>query len=192
MSYKIITSLSVLLFLANVMVIAVHVNALESGEIKMIDLIANGEDINNPATEQFIMTKIIYNETNELYLAHMEFHIKYYDESGEKYYSIKGKLKDGAVMRIDYWDPNNYVYWENALWVFGEGEVKTTETSNYVPTTVGMLASTSGVFYYYLGGEKVYGYSGIGPWAWAGIWVGPGQNVGVTTIITKYMEKTVP
>ncbi|MHA2131074.1 MAG: hypothetical protein ACW99L_13990 [Promethearchaeota archaeon] len=55
------------------MVVATQVNALESGKIKMIDLIANGEDNLNPLNQQFIMTKIKYDEASDLYLGQILF-----------------------------------------------------------------------------------------------------------------------
>lgn len=196
MKHKITTSLSMLFFLVSMMVVATRVNAVEPGESEMIDLIANGEDINNPLNKQFIMAKIKYDEDSELYLAHVEFHIKFYDESGQKSYSMKGKLKDGAVARIEYYDPNLFIYWVNCLWVVGEGVIKDTSTGQYFTALVGMLASTSGSYWYWqqVGpGPNDYipawGESEIGPWAWAGIWFGPDDpnNWGVTTIITKYI-----
>ncbi|MHA2010350.1 MAG: hypothetical protein ACW980_23790, partial [Promethearchaeota archaeon] len=173
---------------------------LESGEIKMIDLIANGEDNLNPLNQQFIMTKIKYDEASDLYLGHVEFHIKYYDEFGQKYYSMKGKLKDGIAVRIEYFDPNYGIYWANALWVSGEGLIKESSTNKYVPAIVGMLASTGGWWYYWQWNPilqiwfQVWGYSDVGPWAWAGVLVDPGLDIwwGTTTVITKYMETIVP
>lgn len=194
MKYKIITSLSVFLLLVNFTVVATHVNALESGEIKMIDLIANGEELTNPLNKQFIMAKIRYDEDSDLYLAHVEFHIKFYDELGQKYYSMKGKLKDGAVARIEYASIDYPIYWEDCLWVVGEGVIKDTFSGQYFTALIGMLASTSGEYHYWNGTEWIYEYSVDGPWAWAGIWFGPvdPRNLGVTTLITKYMEKIVP
>lgn len=192
---KTIAFLTVALFLANILALATApVTATVPEEISMIDIIANGSDTDIPGAITFIQGKIVFDKITGSALGDVEFHTKIYDESNEKIYSIKGKLKDGAVMILPfYYCEVREVTWVNLWLVMGTGEIKTSDIDltidyrgntitlpntggKYLPTTIMMLVNPTGEF--------VGGIYELGGWAFAGI---PGFG-GVTTI-TKYFEK---
>jgi len=192
---KIVTVLTVALFFANILAIATTpVKAIDPDQIFKIDIIAKGTDSDIPGATTFIKGKIEFDKVTGEPIGDVNFQVKIYDESNEKIYSLKGKLKDGAVMIIPYYYCNvRQVYWTNLWLIMGVGEIKTTDTiltidyrgltitlpnteGKYIPSTIMMLVSPYG--------EYVGGVWEDGPWAFAGI---PGFG-GVTTL-TKYFEK---
>ncbi|MCE7745751.1 MAG: hypothetical protein GPJ52_11525 [Candidatus Heimdallarchaeota archaeon] len=112
----------------------------------------------------FIKGKIEFDKVTGEPLGDVNFHVKIYDESHEKIYSMKGKLKDGAVMFLPYYYCNvRQVYWTNLWLIMGEGEIKTTDTiltidyrgltitlpntgGKYIPSTIMMLVNPTGEY----------------------------------------------
>ncbi|MHA1504452.1 MAG: hypothetical protein ACTSPT_04585 [Candidatus Heimdallarchaeota archaeon] len=192
---KTFTFLTVALFLANILAMATApVNATDPDEIFKIDIIANGEDQDIPGAITFIQGKIEFDKISGAALGYLEFHIKIYDDTNEKIYSMKGKLKNGLVMIMPYhYCDVRLVNWTNLWFVMGTGEIKSSDTSitidyrgqtitlpntggKYVPATIMLLVSPKG--------EYVGGVYEQGGWAFAGI---PG--FGGVTALTKYFEK---
>ena len=192
---KMITALTVAMFLANILAFATTpVKATDPDQIFKIDIIAKGIDQDISGGTTFIKGKIEFDKVTGEPLGDVNFHVKIYDESHEKIYSMKGKLKDGAVMFLPYYYCNvRHVYWTNLWFIMGEGEIKTTDTiltidyrgltitlpntgGKYIPSTIMMLVNPTG--------EYVGGVDELGEWAFAGI---PGFG-GVTTL-TKYFER---
>lgn len=196
-----ITVLTVAMFLANILAFATTpVKATDPDQIFKINIIAKGLDQDISGEEisvvtTFILGKIEFNKITGEPLGSVNFHIKIYDESHEKIYSMKGALKDAAVMVI----PNFYctvreVYWTNLWFIVGTGKIKTTDTvitvdyrgetitmpnteGKYIPAAIFMAISPYG--------EYVGGVWDTGGWAKAGIYGGVG---GVSSLI-KYFER---
>ena len=91
---------------------------------------AKGDDLDFPRTTNLIVGKIEFGEGGELPSVQVVFHQKIYDESGEKVYEMKGKLKDGFLLTTDYYFncPIFNVWFINVWQVMGVGLVKTTDT----------------------------------------------------------------
>ena len=177
---------------------AVPVKAADSSRILKIDIMAKGPDFDVPGAISFIKGTIEYNKDTGELQAQVEFHLKLYDESGEKIYSMKGKIKDEIVMILpEYYCVVRDVTWTNLWLVMGEGQLKTTDTDiemyyrgnlitlpntggKYIPMNLAMLVSPNG--------EYVGGVWEEGGWAAAGMLGGFGAG----TYLTKYMVKMVP
>ncbi|MHA2352580.1 MAG: hypothetical protein ACXABX_05625, partial [Candidatus Thorarchaeota archaeon] len=130
----------------------------------------------------------------------LEFNLKLYDESGKKIYSLKGELKDAAVMPgfAFYCDVRD-VTWINLWLVMGEGKIKTTDTDldilyrgNLIslPNTGGKYVTMGLVMLVSQYGEHIdpEGVWEQGGWAAAGML----EVFGAGTYLTKYMVKMVP
>lgn len=193
--YRSAITLALFLVLVNTMVMAVPVKAADSSRMLKIDIMAKGPDFDVPGAISFIKGTIEYNKVTGEYLAQVEFHLKLYDESGKKIYSMKGKLKDAAVMPgFSFPCDVRNVLWINLWLVTGEGQIKTTDTDmqieyrgnwitlpntggKYIPMTLNMLASQYG--------EYDGGVWEEGGWAAAGML----GVFGAGTYLTKYMVK---
>ncbi|GAH24640.1 unnamed protein product, partial [marine sediment metagenome] len=147
-------------------------------------------------------------EVSGVLLGRVEFHIKIYNiESGEKVYTIKGKLKDGVVMIVpEHYCPVRDVIWTNVWVVQGLGMIKTTDTvienfeyrgniitlpnteGKWSPGIIAMMVSPKG--------EYKGGVWEDGGWAYAGVVIGMVngnlQFFGGITSLTNYMEKWIP
>ena len=196
--YKSAISLAIFLVLVNTMVFAVPVEAADPSRILVIDIMAKGPDFDVPGAISSIKGRIEYNkDTNELQ-AQVEFHLKLYDESGKKIYSMKGMIKDAMVMSgFEFPCDVRNVIWTNLWLVTGMGEIKTTDIDmeieyrgstltllntggKYIPMTLNMLVSQYG--------EHTEGVWEEGGWAAAGIML----EFAAGTYLTKYMVKSVP
>ena len=192
---KLISVLTVVLFCANILAFAATpLQAKDPSQIFKIDIMAKGVDVDISGAITFIKGNIEFDKVSGEPLGDINFHIKIYDESSEKIYSMKGKLKDGAVMMLPYYYcPVRDVTWTNLWYIMGVGELKTSDTDltidyrgqtitllntegKYIPSPMMMLVSPNGE---YVGGV----YEG-GGWAFAGY---PG--FGGVTDLTKYFEK---
>ena len=204
MKLKVTTALLVSLFL--VCVIAVSTQAKpEPNRILMVDIMAKGDDADIPGNITFIHGKIEYDKVSEVPLGRVEFHIKICDESGEKIYSMKGKLKNGMALPDQEFECTvRHVTWINLWLVSGDGMIKTTDIDleivyrgelitlpntggKYVPAYIMMMVSPEGEFT----SDDIHGF--LGGWVFAGIMGFEGlQMFGGVTGLTKYMEKWVP
>ena len=198
MKSKVIMALIVSLVFVTIIAVATPVKAAESNRILMIDIMAKGDDLDISGATTTIIARIEYDKVSGAPLGQVEFHTKIYDESGEKIYSMKGKLKNAAVMIWPTWYcPVRDVTWINLWVVMGEGMIKTTDTDleifyrgnsivlpntggKWCPATIGMMVNPNG--------EHTEGFWEEGGWAYAGI----PYYVGGVTYLTKYMEKLVP
>ncbi len=209
MKLKVITTLTMSLFLVSIIAVATPVKAAEPSRILMIDIMAKGDDADILGATSYVKGRIEYDKVTSERLGQVEFHIKIYDESGEKVYSMKGKLKDATVTILPPWYCEvRYVWWLNLWSVMGDGMIKTTDTDltidyrgqvitlpntggKYVPATVAMMVSPNGEFMMETPDGDIYGFAG--GWAWAGIMgFEEIEMVGGVTALTKYMEKWVP
>ena len=191
-------SFAIFLVLVNTMVIATPVKAADPSRILMIDIMAKGPDFDVPGARSSIIGRIEYNKATGECQGQVEFHLKLYDESGEKVYSMKGKLKDAAVMEnFAYYCNVRDVTWTNLWLVMGEGKIKTTDTDMEIyyrggwitlPNTGGQYITMDFAMLVSPNGEYEGGVWPLGGWAAAGLlgWFGAG------TYLTKYMEKSVP
>ncbi len=215
---KVTTVLLVSLFLVSIIAGSTPAIAAKPEPSLMIDILAKGDDQDIPPYESedgiyrattLIVGKIKFDKVSGELLGQVEFQIKIYEiESGEKVYTIKGKLKDGVVEMLPYWpcDVRNVV-WTNVWLVQGLGMVKTTDIDienfeyrgktitlpntggKYIPLPIAMMVNPSG--------EYIGGVWEDGPWAYAGVMIGidiygnPEFFGGVTNLIN-YMEKLVP
>ena len=153
-----------------------------------IVILAKGDDMDITEDEldiyratTLIVGKIKFDKISDVPLGRVEFHTTIYDESGEKVYSIKGKLKDGDAMLLpQYYCPVRDVIWVNVWAVMGIGMIKTTDTDlqieyrggtltlpntkgKYETATITMLVSPNGEI------EIPGGNVEVGGWAFAGI-----------------------
>jgi len=214
MKLKVTTVLVVSLFLVSILAVSTPAIAAKPDCTLMINIIANGDDADIPPylsddaiyrATTLIVGKIRLDEVSGELLGRVEFHIKIYEiSSGEKVYTIKGKLKDWAAEIIPYWpcDVRNVV-WTNVYLVMGMGMYKTTDTviedfeyrgriitlpnteGKYIPILIGMMVSPKGE---YLGGVWE-----DGGWAYAGVMIDMVNEefFGGVTTLTNYMEKVV-
>ena len=218
---KVTTALLASLFLVSIIAVSTPAIAAKPDRTLMIDVMAKGDDMDILGATTFINGKIKFDEVSGVGLGRVEFHTKIYDEFGEKFYSIKGKLKKGSVFSDFYFDCSvRGVRWVNLWLVTGEGLVKTTDTviedfeyrgypitlpntgGKYVLATVLMMVSPKGDYEvwvegYWLDGEWIEGYWEEGSfgagWVSAGIMGFDGLELfGGVTALTKYMEKMVP
>ena len=192
---KLITVIVITLFLANLLAISiVPLSAKDSNPIFKIKIIAKGADgdISNAFT--FIKGTIELDEDSGQLLGEVKFHLKIYDESNKKIYSMKGKLEDAAVMIIPYnYCPVRNVIWTDLWLVSGLGELKTMNTDITIdyrgstitlPNTGGKYIQSPIMLVISPYGEYVGGVYEGGGWVLAGI---PG--FGGVTYLTKYIER---
>ena len=196
--YRSAITLALFLVLVNTMVMAVPVKAADSSRILVIDIMAKGPDFDVPGAISSIKGRIEYNKDTGELQAQVEFHLKLYDESGKKIYSMKGMIKDAAVMPgFEFPCDVRNVIWTNLWYVFGEGKIKTTDTdmqieyrgkTTLLPNTGGKYVTMDFAMLVSQYGEHTEGTWDEGGWAAAGLlgWFGAG------TYLTKYMEKSVP
>ncbi len=211
---KVTTVLLASLFLVSIIAGSTPAIAAKPEPTLMINILANGDDQDIPPYESedgiyrattLIVGKIRFDKVSGVLLGQVEFHIKIYDGSGEKIYSMKGKLKNAMVMILPFWYCEvRELTWINLWVVMGEGKLKTTDTfldieyrggtitlpntgGHYVSTyTLAMLVSHYGE--YVLGDDPEVFIWEQGGWAYAGLYGMPGG----VTYLTKYMDKSVP
>ena len=208
MKLKVITALLVSLFLVSIIAVSTPAKAAEPNRILMIDIMAKGDDADIPGATTSIIARIEFDKVSGELLGYVEGDIKLYDETGEKVYSMKLKLKDAAVMILPEWYCIvREVWWTNLWLVTGEGKLKTTDTvieieyrgetitlpntkGKYIPVTIAMMVNPNGEYKVWdeINEEWVYGVWEQGGFAFAGI----AGYVGGVTYLTKYMEKWVP
>ena len=217
---KVTTALLTSLFLVSIIAVSTSAIAAKPDGRLMINIIANGDDADIPPYESdegiyrattLIVGKIRLDEVSGELLGRVEFHIKIYDiSSGEKVYTIKGKLKNGmALSNQEFVCTVRKVTWIDIWFVMGEGMIKTTDTDltilyrgfpialpntegKWRPANISMMVSPYGDFKIPTPGGFFYGSAGFG-WTYAGIMDFNGLEMfgGVSTL-TKYMEKLVP
>ena len=192
---KMTTVLMVSLFLVPIIAMGATAKAAEPNHISMIDIMAKGDDLDVAGATTFIHARIVFDEVSGEAIGQVELHIKIYNELGEKVYSMKGYLKDMAVMILpEYYCHVRDVTWINTWMIMGMGMIKTTDIDmdieyrgqiitlpntegKYIPMPMAMLVSPTG--------ECTGGVWEDGGWAY----VGTLTNVGGVTLLTKYMEK---
>ena len=205
---KVTTALLASLFLVSIIAVSTPAIAVKPDGTLMINILAKGDDMDIPPYESddgiyrattLIVGKIRFDKVSGVLLGRVEFHINIYEiESGEKVYTIKGKLKDGMVIPGFVFPCDvRLVNWTNLWLVMGEGMIKTTDTDltivhrgqsialpntggKWSPATITMMVSPNG--------EYEGGFWEDGGWAFAGL----GGFFGGVTTLTKYMEKMVP
>jgi hypothetical protein len=199
MKSKVTTAILMSLFLVSIIAVSTHAKPTDTNRLLMIDIMAKGDDLDiSGAATTTVIARIEYNKTGGAPLGQVEFHIKIYDDSGEKIYSMKGKLKNGMVIPDFSWYCDvRLVTWINLWVVMGDGMIKTTDIDleieyrgktitlpntggKWVPMTIAMFVSPLG--------EYVGGVWPEGGWAYAGLYGMPGG----VTYLTKYMTKSVP
>jgi len=196
--YKFAITLSIFLVLASTMVMVVPAATVDTDCILMIDIMAKGPDFDVPGATSFIKARIEFNKFTGECLGQVEFHLKLYDESGKKIYSMKGELKDAAVIpgQVFPCDVRD-VTWTNLWLIMGEGKLRTTDIDiemeyrgNLItlPNTGGQYITMPLVFLGSQFGEYIGGVWDEGGWAFAGIM----GEFGAGAYLTKYMIKYVP
>ncbi len=204
---KVTTALIPVLFLIGIIAIVTPVNACYTNRIYIM---AKGDDEDIAGATTSIIAMIEFDKASGIpSVAQVEFQTKIYDESGEKIYSMKGKLIDGLIISdsFQFYCTVREVTWINLWFIMGEGRLKTTDTvieieyrgqtitlpnteGQYIPFSIFMMVSPKGE--YVLGEDPEVFIWPQGGWATAGIMVGGIPSFGVVTYLTKYMEKLVP
>ena len=204
---KVTTALLASLFLVSIIAVSTHAKPTETNRILMIDIMAKGDDGDLPGNTTFIQGKIEYDKVSGVPLGRVEFHIKIYDESGEKIYSMKGKLNNGEVTPgFSFYCSVWQLTWIKLWRVMGEGMIRTTDTDleilyrgqlitlpntggKYKPAIIMMMVSPEGEFIMKVpDGEDIHGFAER--WVFAGIMEFEGLPMfGGVTALTKYMEK---
>ena len=215
MKLKVTTALLTSLFLVSIIAVSTPAIAVEPEGRLMINIMAIGDDADIPPlgsddpiyrATTLIVGKIRIDEVSGELLGRVEFHIKIYEiESGEKVYTIKGKLKDGAVeLRQLHYCPVRDVTWTNVWVVMGLGMYKTTDTviENFeyrldtitLPNTEGKWSPGFIAMMVNPNGKHTKGFWEDGGWAYAGVMIDPVnfKFFGGVTWLTNYMEKLVP
>jgi len=209
MKLKVATVLVVSLFLVSIIAVSTPAKAAKPNRILMIDIMAKGDDGDIPGSTTFIIGRIEFDKVSGVPLGQVEFHIKIYDESGEKIYSMKGKLKNGiAIPEQEFICNVRGVTWMNLWAVMGMGIIKTTDTDleivyrnqlitlpntggQYVPAYIMMMVSPEGEYRVETPTGPIYGFAG--GWVFAGIMGFDGiEMFGGVTLLIKYMEKWAP
>ena len=197
MKLKVATVLVVSLFLVSIIAVSTPAKAAKPNRILMIDIMAKGEDLDVPGARTSVIGRIEFDKVSGEILGQVEFHLKLYDELGEKVYSMKGKLKNASVIILPAW----YcivrdVVWTNLWVVIGEGVLKTTDANIEIvyrdqlitlPNTGGHYEKRTLAMFVSPNGEYDGGVWEQGGWAYAGLYGMPG----VVTYLTKYMEKWI-
>ena len=220
---KVTTALLTSLFLVSIIAVSTPAIVAKPDGRLMINIMAKGDDgdigldLGIYRATTLIVGKIKFDEASGEGLGRIEFHVKIYEiESGEKVYTIKGKLKDGAAIpEHEFICTVRGVTWINLWFVMGAGMIKTTDIDleivyrgqpialpntggKWSPATVIMMVSPYGDYKvwidgYWLDGVWIEGYwvegsVGYG-WASAGIIDFDGLELfGGVTVLTKYME----
>jgi len=206
---KVTTTLLASLFLVSIIAISTPAIAAKPDGRLMINIMAKGDDLDIPGYDlgnyratTLIVGKIRFDEVSGDLLGRVEFHINIYEiESGEKVYSMKGKLKNGMVLPGQEYECNvRLVTWTNLWFVMGMGMIKTTDTDlaivhrgqlktlpntggKYIPAYIVMIVSPNG------DNEEGDDWEG---WAFAGIMENFIPVFGGVAYLTKYMDKSVP
>ena len=211
MKFKVTTAILMSLFLVSILAVSTHAKPTEPTRLLMIDIMAKGDDLDLPGATTSIKGRIEFDEVIGVLLGQVEFHIKIYDDSGKKVYSMQGKLKNGMVIPDWYFDCDvREVNWTNLWLVMGPGMIKTTDIDlvweyrgepitlpntegKWSKTDIVMLVSPIGEHLFWVedGNGDGYWEERIWPeggWAFAGLY----QFTGGVTYLTKYMEKWVP
>ncbi len=210
---KVTTALLASLFLVSIIAVSTPAIAVKPDGTLMINILAKGDDMDIPPYESddgiyrattLIVGKIRFDKVSGVLLGRVEFHINIYEiESGEKVYTIKGKLKDGMVIPGFVFPCDvRLVTWTNLWLVVGMGMIKTTDTDPdltidhrgntiTLPNTGGKWNSSGIVMMVSPNGENDKGEIWDG-WAFAGVTVDGIPTFGGVTNLTKYMEKLVP
>ena len=200
MKLKVTTTILMSLFLVSVIAVSTHAKPTDTNRLLMIDIMAKGDDLDIPGATvtTTIIARIEFDKVSGEALGQVEFHIKIYDESGEKIYSMMGKLKNGMVIPGWFFDCDvRHVFWINLWLVMGPGMIKTTDidlvilyrgNSIALPNTEGKWSPETIVMLVSPYGQHDEGYWPEGGWAFAGLY----GFVGGVTYLTKYMEKWVP
>ena len=200
-------------FFITIIAIASPVLSADPSRILKIDIMAKGDDADISGATTSIIAKIGFDKTSGIPSAvHVEFQTKIY-ESGEKIYSMKGKLKNGMVIpNQQFYCDVQEVWWINLLLVMGDGVIKTigedliieyrgliitlpNTEGKYIPYSIRMMVNPKGQ---YRSGDLTTGPIGPieewdqGGWATVIIFDGDFPIVGVVTYLTKYIEKLVP
>ena len=207
---KVTTALVVSSLLMGIIAIMTPVKAADPNRILMIDILAKGDDLDISGATTSIIAMIEFDKASGIpSVAQVEFQTKIYDESGEKIYSMKGKLKDGLIISdsFQFYCTVREVTWINLWFIMGEGKIKTTDTvieieyrgetitlpnteGQYIPYSIFMWVNPKGE--YVLEDPNEVFIWPQGGWATAIITIGGIPSVGVVTYLTKYMEKLVP
>ena len=186
-------------------IIAFITPVLAAGSNRIL-IITKGDDLDLSGATTSIIAMIEFDKASGLpSVAQVNFQTKIYDESGEKIYSMKGKLKDGLVISdsFQFYCAVREVTWINLWFVMGEGMIKTTDTDieieyrgetvtlpntegQYLPVSIWIMVNPKGE--YVLGEDPEVFIWPEGGWATAIIIVGGIPTVGVVTYLTKYME----
>ncbi len=173
-------------------------------------IIAKGDDGDVAGATTSITATIDFDKDSGIpSVAQVDFQTKIWDESGQKIYSIKGKLKDGLVISdsFQFYCEVREVLWINLWFVMGQGVIKTTDTDleieyrggtitlpntegQYLPVTIWMMVNPKGE--YLLGEDPTVYVWPEGGWATAIVVVDGIPTVGVVTYLTKYMEIPIP
>jgi hypothetical protein len=169
-------------------------------------IIAKGDDGDIVGATTSIKAMIEFDKDSALpSVAQVEFQTKLYDESGNKIYSMKGKIKDAVIISdsFQFYCDVREVLWINLWFIMGEGKLKTTDVDleidyrggtvtlpntegRYAPCYFWMMINPKGE--YVLGEDpEVYTWP-EGGWATVIITTGGIPTVGVVTYLTKYME----
>ena len=169
-------------------------------------IIAKGDDGDIAGATTSIIAMIEFDKASGLpSVAQVEFQTKIYDESGEKIYSMKGKLKDALVISdsFQFYCAVREVTWINLWFIMGEGKLKTTDADieieyrggtvtlpntegQYIPFSFWMMVNPKGE--YVLGEDPEVFIWPQGGWATVIITIGGIPTIGVVTYLTKYME----
>ncbi|MFW9971309.1 MAG: hypothetical protein ACFFDF_14040 [Candidatus Odinarchaeota archaeon] len=169
-------------------------------------IIAKGDDGDIAGATTSIVAMIDFDKVSGLpSVAQIEFQTKLYDDSGNKIYSMKGKLKDALVISnsFQFYCDVREVLWVNLWLIMGWGKLKTTDVDLEIEYRGGTvtLPNTEGQylpFYFWMminpKGEYVLGEDPevyiwpLGGWATVIITTDGIPSVGVVTYLTKYME----
>ena len=173
---------------------------------KRILVMAKGDDIDIAGATTSIIAMIEFDKASGIpSVAQVEFQTKIYDESGEKIYSMKGKLKDGLIISnsFQFYCTVREVTWINLWFIMGEGILKTTDAvieieyrgeTITLPNTEGQYINCSFFMWVNPKGEYVLEDPNEvfiwpeGGWATAIILIGGIPSVGAVTYLTKYLE----
>ena len=194
-------------FFITIIAIFSPVIAANPNRMLVLDVMAKGDDADISGATTSIIAKINYDKASGTRLAHVEFQTKIYDDCGEKFYSMKGKLKDGLIMseNFEFYCDVREVLWTNLWFIVGEGILKTTDADiiidyrgftitlpntegKYLPYFFWMFVSPKGE---YRIGEEIHTWD-EGGWTTVIIIIDEMPSVGAVTYLTKYMEKVVP
>lgn len=146
---KVIMTITVLLTISTI-VSAIPVKAVKSGEAIKIHMFAEGDDLWDPSTTVMIKANIEHDYTSA-WLKGADFKKFAVDAYGEEVMLFHGKLKEGSIFYLDFWQSPYppYLVFHSLWYIIGTGIVKT-QTDIYKEATIEFLFSLDG------------------SWAWAG------------------------